>query len=456
MSSMAEPEPPARCPRCGTESAGGRLSACPVCLLEDDLPDVLGETYELLERIGEGGMGTVYRARHRRLDRVVAMKFLAEPLAAHPDLHERIEAEGRAMARLDHPHIVAVHDLGRSLGHSYIVMEYVDGTPLSRLLPIPLRQALELADQVCQALAYAHSRGVVHCDIKPQNILVDSSGRAKVSDFGIARVLGPLDLEDVVGPARLMGTQVYMAPEARRGAPADPSMDVYSLGVVLHEMVTGRPPLPGQDPTGPLSALLRTALHPDPARRYADAGEMRKDLAREARSAARFVAEPNEADRIRWAAGLLAFIATVGLQALYGALPFGRPPVMPWGSLAVGLGAMVTAAPILRALHRRWRQEARGTAPPDYVPLDGERLLPASMIALLAFAAWYAVDWLAAGWTATIARGAADLLGVVALYRAWVVFLDARRVRLDLVDYWALLALGLAPSLVPLLLAWIA
>ena len=143
---------------------------------DDELPEVLGDTYELLEKVGEGGMGTVYRARHRRLDRVVALKFLAESLAAEPDLHGRLEAEGRAMARLDHPYIVAVHDLGRSLGHSYIVMEFVDGKPLSRLLPLPLRQALELADQVCQALAYAHSRGVVHCDVKPQNVLVDAAG----------------------------------------------------------------------------------------------------------------------------------------------------------------------------------------------------------------------------------------------------------------------------------------
>ena len=452
---MTETDAPGRCPRCGSDNASGRLAVCPVCLLEDDeLPEVLGDTYELLEKVGEGGMGTVYRARHRRLDRVVALKFLAESLAAEPDLHGRLEAEGRAMARLDHPYIVAVHDLGRSLGHSYIVMEFVDGKPLSRLLPLPLRQALELADQVCQALAYAHSRGVVHCDVKPQNILVDAAGRAKVSDFGLARVVGPVALDDVVGPARVMGTRIYMAPEARQGAPAHPRMDVYSLGVVLHEMMTGRPPAPGEFPAGPLSGVLRRALDPDPARRYADAGEMRKELAREARSAERFVPERNESERIRWAAALLALIATVGLQGLHGVLQVGPHPVLPGGSLAVALGALLAAAPILRAVHRRWRQDKPGTAPPDYVPLDAGRVAPAATLALLAFLGWYAVDRSASP-LAPLARAAADLLGVVALYRAWVVLLDARRVKLGLGRYGGHLAFGLAPSLVPMLLGWI-
>ena len=199
---------------------------------------------------------------------------------------------------------------------------------------------------------------------------------------------------------------------------------------------------------------MRRALDPDPARRYADAGEMRKELAREARGAERFVPERNESERIRWAAALLALIATVGLQGLHGVLQVGPHPVLPGGSLAVALGALLAAAPILRAVHRRWRQDKPGTAPPDYVPLDAGRVAPAATLALLAFLGWYAVDRSASP-LAPLARAAADLLGVVALYRAWVVLLDARRVKLGLGRYGGHLAFGLAPSLVPMLLGWI-
>ncbi|HKC13298.1 MAG TPA: protein kinase, partial [Vicinamibacteria bacterium] len=138
------------------------MEVCPVCLLEADVsPALLGETLELLEEIGRGGMGTVYRARHLRLDRIVAVKFLAEPLASQPEFRRRLEREARALAMLNHPNIVAVYDFGEEGDRSYIVMEYVEGQPLSERLPLPEAMARDVAGQVCHALAYAHRQGIV-------------------------------------------------------------------------------------------------------------------------------------------------------------------------------------------------------------------------------------------------------------------------------------------------------
>lgn len=450
---MEQCQPSSRCPRCGADSADGRLEACPLCLLEPELPSTLAETYELYEKIGEGGMGTVYRARHRRLDRTVALKFLAEPLASRADFQDRIEAEGQAMARLEHPHIVAIYDLGRSEGHSYIVMEYVDGIPLSRMIPLPMRRALEVADQVCQALAYAHRRGIAHCDVKPQNILVDSRGQVKVSDFGIARVLRPLPLEDAVSPRLVMGTRAYMAPEARHGASPDPRMDVYSLGVILHEMVTGRVPVPGNVPSGPLGRVLRKALCPDPEGRYAGVNEMRRDLARVAESAVAYEAEPPEARRIRTAAGLLSLAGVVTLQALHDAAQQGLgSAATPWGPLLVGLGGLAIAVWPIRALGRIWREARAGAAPPEYVPLDAGRVLRWSLVAVLAFSLQTFFERQGPEWASGPTHRVADLLGLVALFWACTALLDAYRVGQRLGHHLRLLILGLAPSLAPLIL----
>lgn len=251
------------CPRCGTALTGG---ACPRCLLGE------GDPVELIEEIGRGGMGSVWRARHRGLDRVVAVKFLAEELAGRPGFAERFAREARLMARLSHPNIVAVHDVTELDGQPCIVMEHVDGPPLSALLPLPPARVAELALQVCDALAYAHARGVVHRDVKPENILVDGAGDAKVADFGIARALGE------PGTATVAGTPAFMAPEALAGAPPDPRMDVFSVGAVVYQAVTGRLPVgafPALD--GPLDPVVRRALGPA-ADRHPDIAALRRDL----------------------------------------------------------------------------------------------------------------------------------------------------------------------------------
>jgi len=167
----------AACPRCRRAYPGARLSLCPACLLEAEIPPaLLGDSLELVDEIGRGGMGTVWKARHLRLGRTVAVKFLAPELAAQPDFERRLEREARALALLSHPGIVGVHDFGREEGLGYIVMEYVEGAPLSAAIPLPIDRAVVVARQVLEALAYAHRRGVVHRDIKPENILLDAAG----------------------------------------------------------------------------------------------------------------------------------------------------------------------------------------------------------------------------------------------------------------------------------------
>ncbi|MFZ5475442.1 MAG: serine/threonine-protein kinase [Myxococcota bacterium] len=251
------------CPRCGGGLADG---ACPRCLLA-------GEPLELIEEIGRGGMGAVWRARHRGLDRVVAVKFLAEDLAHRPGFADRFSREARLMAKLAHPRIVAVHDVTELEGLPCIVMEHVDGPPLAQLLPLPPGRVVELAMEVCDALAWAHARGVVHRDVKPENILVDAAGHVKVADFGIARALGE------PGTATVAGTPAFMSPEAIAGASPDPRMDVFSLGAVVYQAVSGRLPVGAFAPLdGPLDRVVRRALAPA-GERYPSIDAMRADLA---------------------------------------------------------------------------------------------------------------------------------------------------------------------------------
>ncbi len=277
-------EPVVACPRCGARWPTGRFGLCAACLLAgDSVPPRLGASLELGPAIGRGGMGTVYRARHIRLDREVAVKFLPEDLAALPEFRARFEREARALAMLSHPHIVTLHDYGQEEEQVYLVMEHMPGGTLADRLPLAVADALEIGIQVCEALAYAHRQGVVHRDIKPENILFDAEGRAKVSDFGIARMVrGEREqgLPALTASGVAVGTPHYMAPEALQGGAPDPRMDVYSLGVVLYQMVTGCLPVGdfARAPGG-LDPLIRRALAPDPARRVPGASEFLAALA---------------------------------------------------------------------------------------------------------------------------------------------------------------------------------
>src|SRR2546423_3378140 len=203
---------------------------------------------ELLELLGRGGMGSVYKARQKNLDRLVALKVIPPEAAKDPTFAERFQREARAMARLNHANIVTVYDFGQVGDLYYLLMEYVDGVNLrhalhaSRLAP---EEALAIVPQICDALQYAHDQGVVHRDIKPENILLDRLGRVKIADFGLAKMLGKSPENfTLTGTQQVMGTPRYMAPEQiEKPSSVDHRADIYSLGVVFYEMLTGELPM---------------------------------------------------------------------------------------------------------------------------------------------------------------------------------------------------------------------
>jgi serine/threonine-protein kinase len=210
--------------------------------------DVLADRFELEELVGSGGMSSVYRARDRVLDRPVALKVLHEHFVGDDDHVERFRREARAVASLSHPNIVTVIDRGEHDGSQFIVFEYVDGGNLKRVIdragPAPVDRALELTIQVARGLAYAHEQGLVHRDVKPQNVLLNGSGRAKVTDFGIAR---SLDVRGMTQTGTVLGTSEYISPEQAQGRDVGEQTDVYSLGVVVYELLTGQLPFTGEN-----------------------------------------------------------------------------------------------------------------------------------------------------------------------------------------------------------------
>ena len=224
------------------------------------LPASFGD-YDLLEEIGRGGMGVVYRARQRSLDRVVAVKMLLRrELASASDL-ARFRSEAEAAAKLDHPGIVSVFEVGERDGHPFYSMQYVEGTTLSRRLdagPLPPRETAAILAAVAEAVDAAHARGVLHRDLKPSNILIDAEGRPHVSDFGLAKRLGGDD--SVTHTGAILGTPCYMSPEQAAGSRGDvgPASDVWSLGAILYQMLTGRPPFQAASPMDTILAVLES------------------------------------------------------------------------------------------------------------------------------------------------------------------------------------------------------
>ena len=211
--------------------------------------EVLSDRYELEELVGTGGMSSVYRAHDRLLDRKVALKVLHEQYTDDEEYVERFRREARAVAALSHPNIVTVIDRGEHGGRQFIVFEYVAGENLKQLInrrgPAPVTTALELGIQMARALSFAHQQGLVHRDVKPQNVLLNGEGEAKVTDFGIAR---SLDVQHgMTQTGTVLGTSDYIAPEQAQGQRVDEQTDVYSLGVVLYELLTNEVPFPGEN-----------------------------------------------------------------------------------------------------------------------------------------------------------------------------------------------------------------
>jgi serine/threonine protein kinase len=315
-----------QCPKCGaTLSAEAVQGLCPACLLSMNLatqtdpgaeagpgarharaavpsPETVAKQfpqYEILECLGRGGMGVVYKARQKSLDRLVALKILAPEREKDPQFAERFAREAKTLAQLNHPNIVTVHDFGEAGGMFYLVMEFVDGVNLRQLMGagrLSPKQALAIVPAICEALQFAHDRGIVHRDIKPENVMVDKQGRVKIADFGIARIMGAVG--ETAGAskggrpapgltgARTLGTPTYMAPEqAENPTEVDHRADIYSLGVVFYEMLTGEPPRGKFEPPSHrvqmdvrIDEVVLRALEKAPERRYQTAGEFKRTV----------------------------------------------------------------------------------------------------------------------------------------------------------------------------------
>ena len=258
---------------------------------------------EILELLGQGGMGAVYKARQRTLDRLVALKILPPQLGS-PEFAERFTREARALGRLTHSNIVAVHDFGRAGEFPFFIMEFVDGANLreiERAGKLAPREALQIIPQLCEALQFAHDEGIVHRDIKPENILVDKKGRVKIADFGIAKILGQAGNTALTGVKDVVGTPHYMAPEQiERPLSVDHRADIYSLGVVFYEMLTGELPLGKFERPSKkvaidvrLDEIVLHTLEKEPARRYQQANQVKTDVETVAISAGKTEAGPN-------------------------------------------------------------------------------------------------------------------------------------------------------------------
>jgi len=332
----SSPSGPEKCPNCGvTLPEQAPQGLCPKCLFvglavpTDDgtraaaqvpsqTPEELAPHFpqlEILECLGRGGMGVVYKARQKSLNRLVALKLLAPERVSDARFAERFTHEAQALAALNHPNIVTIHDFGQAGGFYFLLMEFVDGVNLRQAMKagrFTPEQALAIVPPVCEALQYAHEHGIVHRDIKPENLLLDKEGRVKIADFGIAKMLGR-DTDAAVQDeapqagtlASVAGTPQYMAPEQKAHRATDHRADIYSLGVVLYELLTGELPAEKLQPPSRkvqidvrLDEIVLRALETKPELRYQTAGEFRTQVETIAHAG---TAQPEPASKPSWA-----------------------------------------------------------------------------------------------------------------------------------------------------------
>jgi predicted Ser/Thr protein kinase len=322
--------------------------------LEQSFPQL-----EVIGLLGQGGMGYVYKARQRGLDRLVALKLLPQEVSKESDFAERFGREARALAKLSHPGIVVVHDSGQVGGLYYFIMEYIEGLNLRELLQrnegrLDTDRALQIVHSVCDALEYAHDEGVVHRDIKPENILLDLKGRVKIADFGLAKLLGAEDDGSpshltLNSPQQMLGTPHYMAPEqTERPLTVDHRADIYSIGVVFYEMITGelplgRFPLPSEIGRGApiLDDIVLRALEKNPDRRFQRASEVQSAVA------AALSGPPATGSGV----AALAATPAPGLAATPAMTPMATPfptPGNPGSGVASGVGTYVDVMAVQR------------------------------------------------------------------------------------------------------------
>ncbi len=266
--------------------------------------EMLGERYQLQDPIGRGGMATIYRGLDLHMDRVVAIKVLRDVYSSDPKFVKRFELEAKAASALQHPNIVQVYDYGLTDGNYFIVMELVEGTDLRRYLRsrgvLDVDRAVIIAHDVALGLGAAHRRNIVHRDVKPQNILVGRRGAIKLTDFGIASVYKDMNAERLTTTGMTLGTVQYYAPEQAQGEIVTPAADVYALGIVMYEMLTGRPPFDGDTPVAvamqhiqdpptppsqlnpnipqPLEEIILRCLDKEPQMRFRDGSQLARAL----------------------------------------------------------------------------------------------------------------------------------------------------------------------------------
>ncbi|MBN2474072.1 MAG: protein kinase [Pirellulales bacterium] len=366
------------------------------------LPRAFGQ-YELLSEIGRGGMGVVYKARQKSLDRVVAVKMILSSHLASPEHIRRFQDEAKAAARLRHPHIVPIHEVGQLHGQDYFAMEYVDGESLGQRIarsPLDMETAVRLVAAIARAVDHLHEQKIIHRDLKPSNVLLDAEEHPYLTDFGLAKISMPGSEATATGV--ITGTPSYMAPEqaSGHGSLVGPSADIYSLGAILYELLTGRPPFREENPLDTLMEVLSREptlprkLNPRvpreleliclkclakmPEERYASAGALADDLDHFARGEALEVRPPHLGQRLwswtrrkpalasRFVALGLFYLAFLAVEAVkyWVAGRQGEPPVVVWAfhwQMLVVLAVWTTASVVCQHFleSRRWSFPAR-------------------------------------------------------------------------------------------------
>ena len=305
----------------------------------------LSGKYKILEEIGRGGMGVVYRAEDTQLKRTVALKFLSPDSPLIPSREKRFAQEAQTASALNHPNICTIYEVGEAGGNSYIAMEFVEGRPLDRMIPsggLPAEDVLRYGGQIVEGFEHAHERGVIHRDLKTANVMITPSGRVKILDFGLAKRLITEELGaatrsqvSLTEEGTIAGTLHYLAPEALQGHPADARSDIWALGVVLYEMAAGkRPfegrtgfeltsailrdtpaPLPARTPAG-LRAVIRKCLEKDLEKRFQTVNDVRAALEADALVKRSGVSGPSSMIRSRWGRWVLAGVALCVAGAL--------------------------------------------------------------------------------------------------------------------------------------------
>jgi capsular polysaccharide biosynthesis protein/predicted Ser/Thr protein kinase len=385
-----------KCPTCGRESGGQSAGEiCPKCaaaMLGDEPtacsdqtcekpafePPAVAElaplfpSLEISGLIGRGGMGAVYQARQKELDRPVALKILPPDIGSTPGFAERFVREAKAMARLNHPGVVTIYDFGKAGDLYYLLMEFVDGVNLRQLMQqrrLSPREALAIVPQICDALQYAHDQGIVHRDIKPENILLDRRGRVKVADFGLAKLIQEgSELSSVLGKTegstfmteagKIIGTPAYMAPEqAEHPESVDHRADIYAVGLVFYQMLTGE--LPGKPFEPPsrkvhldvrLDEVVLQALEKDPQRRYQQASHLKTAVENTSKVSEQQESEPVESKKPAppgWQMYVAGFLSLGFLEL--GILALGDRD-----SLYLGIPLMLVVLMLFILIRRRW------------------------------------------------------------------------------------------------------